>query len=708
MFATSGPIGVPEDDEFGYADFAKALAIGIVSRSNLSEPYVIGIDAAWGMGKTSAANLLIGELDKLGGEQTSDERRICTILFSPWIHTSLNALAISYIGEITGAIDKCFAHRLKDRWKPVRKRVLQRYGELLATGAGAVTDLNLPAWAAPAASSITKLLTQVADDSTEKVAADLRNVLRHLDAGQIVVIVDDIDRLHPDEMRNILTLITTFGNLPRVTHVILHDRNIVDKAMQTSLLHGASGGPTYLEKIINLPTALPTVSSVALRDFFMTGLAQVLSPMKQSDEETLRELWRSSLKGVLRSPRDIGRLCNALAAIWPSISDHVLIADLVGIESLRVAAPEAWTRVRDLRRVLVGESDPTLHDGMRTITADELAGNPASIGAIKLIGWLFPRVETVTALKSATDVAMRERGKRAIHSPESVDVYFRFQPGAVMGRSVLDSLLTDADPVTIAQKIVAVGDRVSLRSIIDDLASRLPDIPIEPNAVFRALCEAGDALIARPTNTPPALHDVDVFNDLDEVLWILLRQMPLDTRLVAVKFALAESRSIALPVIIWQRLAMRSGYTSSERSSYEELLPRQRLDELARELSNRLHGEFAKGNLPRVPMLGWIIRIWWDAEKVLKDDALLESLANIANQLAHDGQGLLHIVDGLMGHAVSSDVGHFRTVDQSINCAGLHYSTLRKLSNAMLEDASFEITSVERAVLEAFVNPSGW
>jgi hypothetical protein len=138
MFASASPIHNFEDDLFGYGEFARTLATGVVNRTNITEPYVIGIDASWGMGKTSATNLIRKAFQDIAAQNPSDTQRVHVVLFSPWLVSSLDALAISYIGELTGALDKSFGHRLGEDWSKFKKRLLKRFGRLVSVSSGAV------------------------------------------------------------------------------------------------------------------------------------------------------------------------------------------------------------------------------------------------------------------------------------------------------------------------------------------------------------------------------------------------------------------------------------------------------------------------------------------------------------------------------------------------------------------------------------------
>lgn len=691
MFASASPIINFDEDRLGYELFARSLALGIANRTNITEPYIVGIDAAWGMGKTSAVNLVHKGLEEYSAQNPSDAKRVHIHHFSPWLLASLDALALTYIAELTGAIDKSFGHRLGHDWKKQRKKILKRYGNLISAAAGAATEYYMPGFGTFAGKA-GRALTEIADESTEALGRDLKNRLARLDAGQLVIIIDDLDRLHSDEMRNLLSLVMTFGSLPRVTHLLLYDRAIVDGAMKRSLGHGMSGGPTYLEKIVQLPTALPAADPILLRDFFFLRLNACIASITPQDESRLRELWRTSLRRILNSPRDITRLANSLAATWSSVSDHAELADFIGIEALRILRPLIWNSLCRQRRVLVGEHDPTLSRGPDTPTAEELSdGSGPAVEA--LIAWLFPR----------TNKRSNERGQRSIASPNSVDVYFRFQPGPVVAKSRTQSLLQLANWKDLADSLASMGNRLELRSILSDLAEEPQFAQLSPEDIFLAFIECADSLIAGVFRSPPALHDIEMFRDLDELLWNSFARVQQDRRAALFRRAADQAASVSMVAIVWQRLCLRGGLLQYRTSRPELLLSESEVIALGAAVATRLTREAQDSKLSKAPMLGWVLRIWGDTGETA-------SLQKATTKLLDSDWGFLNIIDGLMGHAVSSSDGAYRSLHRDTSIPGYDLQTIRLAASKYLADNKVpsEITTVGIDLLEAFVNAEEW
>jgi predicted KAP-like P-loop ATPase len=94
--------------------------------------------------------------------------------------------------------------------------------------------------------------------SLETMIDDLNAHLTSIDC-RLLIIVDDLDRLQPDELRQTLTLVKTFGNPPNVTHLLAYDRDIVNSALEGPRSQESSTErlPTFLEKIVQAEFDLP-------------------------------------------------------------------------------------------------------------------------------------------------------------------------------------------------------------------------------------------------------------------------------------------------------------------------------------------------------------------------------------------------------------------------------------------------------------------
>jgi len=179
--------------------------------------------------------------------------------------------------------------------------------------------------------------------SLETMIDDLSSHLKSIDC-RILIIVDDLDRLQPDELRQTLTLVKTFGNLPNVMHLLAYDRDIVNSALEAgrSLDSSSDRLPSFLEKIVQAEFDLPYPEQAGLYKLINEKLMSIFGDSPELDMEDWLLLRRTALQSYLHSPRDVLRLCNALSVIWPGVKAEIYIPDLIAIELLRHHEPATY------------------------------------------------------------------------------------------------------------------------------------------------------------------------------------------------------------------------------------------------------------------------------------------------------------------------------------------------------------------------------
>ena len=94
------PITDRSADALNYWPFAEALAKGLVSRVP-ADGFVVGLQGQWGMGKTSAMNLLVQAISQFEGSKGPYQKtRIQR--YNPWLFAGLEALAKGYLSNLAG------------------------------------------------------------------------------------------------------------------------------------------------------------------------------------------------------------------------------------------------------------------------------------------------------------------------------------------------------------------------------------------------------------------------------------------------------------------------------------------------------------------------------------------------------------------------------------------------------------------------------
>ncbi len=203
------------DDKLGRAPFARTVA-KVLERVSGSSGLVVSIEGAWGSGKTTTLSI-IEELLRCEPEET----RPVIVHFNPWLVGDREALLQQFLGRLASEV------KLGDPSKD-GKRVAKE----LKTYAKAFDVLKLIPGAEPWASIVKSVVNTVgdavgsiADYKAPGIEARKRDVARRLSGfkRRIIVFVDDVDRLFPLEVFEMVRIIKAVGDLPNVGYVVAWD-----------------------------------------------------------------------------------------------------------------------------------------------------------------------------------------------------------------------------------------------------------------------------------------------------------------------------------------------------------------------------------------------------------------------------------------------------------------------------------------------------
>ncbi|MBM6579920.1 hypothetical protein ILT44_06985 [Microvirga sp. BT689] len=700
------PITHKEEDRLHYHPFARALAKGIVERAP-SDGFVIGVQAQWGMGKSSAINLALEAIDELErGKEPRQKVKVQT--FNPWLFSGLEALARGYLSQLGRVIDETLEQGTPQATRKFVERMIKGGAEvaggLAALGAVAVTG---GAAVGPIATAVKSTVTgalnlgahYIDTRSLDGMVNDLKEHLAKIDT-KLLVIVDDLDRLQPDEVRQVLTLVKTFGNLPNVIHLLVYDRDIVDRALGTSQAREdeARTLPTFLEKIVQVELDLPPPSSTGLRGMTVDRLTTILGPNPPMSQEHWWTVSHVAFKHYLTSPRDVIRLCNALSVAWPGVSGEVYVPDFVGIELIRHFEDRTYELLRDNKAFLTGVGGP-IGDQPR----EELAGRIRDSipegrrgDVIDLLVQMFPQVNDLLKPRSWGGRGQAPSGSgRRIGAHRGFDAYFRFAPApdeiTVEELRTLEERLTDADFLK-----ASIQGAMGRRRAADGLSYAAPLLEelraivrrkdsLDPG-LFNVLLELGDDLIA--------LHDeVEDFHTIvnrERLVWLLedvVGRLPEDTRFGVASAAIAGPTAglhTAATLVFELARPFNLPWAGQSDDDGQPLLTLDQVEQLGRSLVARIDAAAEDGTLATRPQIDLVLRVW----------AAFAGPATprgwVASKLGEPG-ALLDIVFGEMAN-ISSSAPPYR------------YRQLQRLPNAEVFDVEAMIAALEEHMAEGRID----
>lgn len=534
------PSSNPQDDLFGHAPFAESLANSIC-RYPGNDGLVLALYGPWGSGKSTVLSYVRHFL-----EQRPEAEQPAIVTFNPWWFSGQENLARAFLGQMQAVL-------------PAKNAKFKKLGDLLgdfAEGVGGLIDLS--GMTGGAGSKIGKLVGMITKRKPKDVPAlksEISKILRDAQT-RILVIIDDIDRLTPEETRQLFTVIKALADFPNVVYLLAFDREVAALAIEQQ---SGMPGERYLEKIIQVPFELPPVDRVALRAALFKRLDEILGDTSDGlfDQSYWTNAFHDGIDPLIQVPRDVVRFTNTLAVTYPPVRGEVNPVDFIALEALRVFLPSLYDVIRTNQDKFSGHSRDNRYDGDQKARAAfheqwaQVLPEQLRSSTKDLLKRIFPKIGQMGY--GADWLTQWRRSLRACH-PDVFPTYFRMTvpPGAVRRSEMLALLSLAETPAALGDALVQATsvqrpDGLSkARALLERLMDHVEkDIPDEHISVFiGVLFDIGDSLVLDSDERGA----FDFGNEL-RVYWVvagLLKRIDQPQRLPVLEKAISEGRGIGV------------------------------------------------------------------------------------------------------------------------------------------------------------------
>ena len=414
MFYSEKPIILGKEDLLGRAKVANELSREIKSYKN-EDSLTIGIVGKWGSGKTSFINMVLENFEE------NDDYII--IKFNPWNISSRKQLISDFFLQLSNNIEKKGSNE-----------IIGAIGKSLGTLSKFFKPLGFipPLSVLSTIGDITEKASEFINEYVESEKEDLEslkdninNKLTNLNK-KIIIVIDDIDRLCDEEIREMFQLVKSIADFKNTIYILSYDREIVTKALDKTQ---QGKGEEYLEKIVQVPLVLPYISKNDLDKIFINRLNIIINiPDEEYDNSYFSEIYYNALAENFENLRDIERYMNVFSLGINLAREELNINDYIVITLIKVFEPDLYEYIKNNKEYFSGTKfDEFLNKDKKEILTEleriyEKLKKLEKRKIKRLMEVVFPKLEVTTYDEGFIDIWGKTR---RIATPVYFESYFR-------------------------------------------------------------------------------------------------------------------------------------------------------------------------------------------------------------------------------------------------------------------------------------------
>ena len=475
-FSDDAPLGKSDPDKLGHAEFAKSIANCILSIKKI-QGGVIAIRGPWGSGKSSVISMVQGEF------KSGNPRHPIIVQFNSWCYRSEDEIVAGFFQELYAGLKSNIDGNESD---------LESLAILGARVVGitkiVASGLKIVAPGADALISSGQELLENAiaqEKSLDSLQKEVSSIIKGINR-KILFVIDDIDRLSPDEAIAIFRIIKSVGRLDNVIYLLSYDRIATERAIEEKY---PSEGSRYLEKIVQAGFDLPEPRSPQLSNILMSRFDNIFSETMY-DSSVLDNIVQEFVIPEARTPRGVHRLANGISVTFPSVEKDVHIEDFILIETLRLFHPGIYQKIQKSKGVLFESSeypDDENSQPQNNTAEDIILEEESEVDRTRLsnlLNHLFPFLND-----NSQNPNSLKREKR-VCSKSHFDTYFRFAVSndAISHEEFSEFVEKAGDAEFIEQKLAKDSNEAynesKIESLFNEIDNRIDSFNVEDIGPF--------------------------------------------------------------------------------------------------------------------------------------------------------------------------------------------------------------------------------
>ncbi len=292
-------------DKLKFDHLAKGVS-NYITEFKYTDSFTIGIEGPWGYGKTTFVNFIRKHLNK---------EKFIIIDFSAFDDVLLNNNH-SFLIRLEESLSKELFN------SSIIRSDIKKYLSLIS------------AYSQDATLFTSKINSIFIDEDLDKVKERVNHSISNSNK-RIIFIVDDIDRLMPDETIKLLITFRSFFNFDNTFCILMYDRELLNKQFSQRV------NADFLDKFIQLEISPPSYSELDLRKILVNLFVEKFTGLKKEiiEYSLIEPSGEDNISNFLINLRDVYRFYYLCELKYTSISNQVCFYDFIRIELLKFKYP---------------------------------------------------------------------------------------------------------------------------------------------------------------------------------------------------------------------------------------------------------------------------------------------------------------------------------------------------------------------------------
>ncbi len=684
FFQDDEPIFELKNDLLGRKNFVKHLGSAI-SNWKKDQSIIISVCGEWGSGKTSAINLMLEHL-----KPNINNSEFIVLHFKPWCYSSNKRITAKFFDELINTLN--LDQNVENKTQLLKK--LKKYNDILCLAQSNFQFIKswfreILLFIGISSSTISHLFTQsillknffigiglasiflaLFKDFLGSWIQTIENILTNSNKPlnevkndivkilsdqkrKVLIIIDDIDRLHPDEIVELLKLIRENADFPNTIYLLSFDRMLVEKMISAQL---NIPGNKYLEKIVQVIFDLPSFSKEKLDNLLFQETYRIIGNFKieQTDllDSYLAEIFHSGLFNLFQNMRDVKRFINSyefnIALINQNQTLEVNPVDLLALEIIRLFVPEFYLFMKHNQEIMTDFDTPNSESELfcaeqKKAINDEMSKLPAKMKKITLesIKTMFPQIASLyregMKISNVIGDKLYSESYRSMRicCKEFYPSYFTLIPGGdeveVSQYEINKFIHYLSDQEKIHEFVIQLLKVNKLGKLISKINPLISDAMFDSeNKIQQFLVVLFDVMDSIPKdNVFPSFLGIE--NDLSSLVYQLMKRVSEKERFEMSKNLIMKSKSIYAPIMFLNDI-----FNSSQQNPYSSMFSnseKNELDAVCLQKLNQIDIEQIKSNFRLMNILWYWRKTGNGWEKIIStlDDDPKEKLEFICN-----------------------------------------------------------------------------